>query len=504
MKCKKILSLLILICLTFQLFSLTAFAYAEIKGDVNNDGKVSLLDARAVLRSVAQIEVLPDEAMPVADYDGDGVLTFEDARKILNASIDLPPEYVGIEKFTQLTPKKSNDGITAKSKFCMILKDYSETLAASPVDNKSNPLYSPLLAGTFDYIKEGPVKDSSSGHEFYVLKSGRRVYTDSVKAFTGYNMPLNNIEVMNYVETSASDTQFYLKLDWRVPFNVTIKPQSYEKGYNSREHNLKDGVFTATYMDITFYYTDEYDGKISFPQSDMIKSMKWIKDGSKSTVTLRIYFRNEGSFMGYNVYYDENNFLVVSIKEESYSLSDRVIMLDPGHGGNQPGAGSGTGVYERDVTYKISLELKKLLEKAGATVVFTRDDGKSVPEIEERRLNAYEINPDLFVSIHCDSSDSKSTKGSSVYYYKNYSGPLAFAIAEKLPSAVKSQAGYAMQNRGAHFYPFLVTRLEVCPSVLVECGFISNTDDFKIINSDKGRKAIAKGIYDGIVEYYDY
>ena len=504
MKGKKVLSLFVLCCLAFQLFSLTAFAYAEIKGDVNNDGKVSLLDARAVLRSVAQIEVLPDEAISVADYDGDGVLTFEDARKILNASIDLPPEYLGIEKFTQLTPKKSNGGITGKSKFCMVLNDYSETLAATPVNNKSNPLYSPLLAGTFDYIKEGPVKDSSSGHKFYVLKSGRRVYTDAVDVFTGFNMPLNNIEVMNYIEYSGSDTQFYLKLDWRVPFNVTIKPQTYEKGYNSREYNLTDGKFTATYMDITFYYTENYEGKISFPQSDMIKSMKWIKNESKGTVTLRIYFKNEGSFVGYNVYYDENNFLVVSIKEPSYSLSDRVIMIDPGHGGNQPGAGSGTGVYERDVTYKISLELKKLLEKNGATVIFTRDDGKSVPEIEERRLNAYELNPDMFVSIHCDSSDSKSMKGSSVYYYKNYSGPLAFAIAEKLPKAVKSSTGYAMNDRGAHFYPFLVTRIETCPSVLVECGFISNADDFKIINSDKGRKAIAKGIYEGIVEYYGY
>ncbi len=501
-KSKRILSLFILLCLLVQCFSITAFAATELKGDVNNDGKISLVDARTVLRSIAKIEVLPFWKTSVADYDGDGEVTFNDAREILLASIDLPPEYLGIEKFTQLTPKKSNNGITQKSKFCMVLTDYSETLASTPVDNKSNPLYSPLLPGTFDYVKEGPVKDSSSGHEFYVLKSGRRVYSNDVNVFTGFNMPNNKIKVMNLVETSGWDTQFYLKLDWRVPFNVTIKPQSYEKGYNSREYNIKDGKFTATYMDITFYYTNAYDGEITFPQSDMIKSMKWIKDESKNIVTLRIYFKNEGNFMGYNVYYDENNFLVVTIKEPSQSLSDRVIMIDPGHGGNQPGAGSGTGVFERDVTYKISQELKSLLEKSGATVIFTRDNSKSVPEIEERRLEAYSVNPDMFVSIHCDSSDSKSAKGSSVYYYKNYSGPLAFAVSKKLPAAVKSQTGYAMQNKGAHFYPFLVTRLETCPSVLVECGFISNADDFKIINSDKGRKAIAKGIYDGIVEYY--
>lgn len=501
---KRMLSIVVLCCIITQLFSLTAFATTELKGDVNGDGKVSVSDARMVLNHLAKLEEISEDGLYFADFDGDTTITFNDARNILLASIDLPPEYLELQKITQLTPKKSNNGITTQSKFCMVVNDYAETLAATPVDNKSNPLYTPLLAGTFDYVKEGPVKDSASGHKFYVLNSGRRVYTDAVKVFTGYDMPLNNIEVMDQVETFNGSTNFYLKLDWRVPFNVTIKPQSYTKGYNSRVHNLKDGKFTGTYMDITFYYTTSPSGEISFPDSEMIKGMKWIEDTSKNTVTLRIYFKTAGSFMGYNVYYDEKNYLVVSVKEPSYNLNDRVIMIDPGHGGEQPGAGSGTGVYERDVTYKIALELKTLFEKQGATVLFSRDDSKSVPEIEERRLNTYALNPDMFISIHCDASDSKSMKGSSVYYYKNYSGPLAFSISKTLPAAVKNVMGYDMSNRGAHFYPFLVTRVENCPSVLVECGFITNTDDFNIINSTKGRKAIAMGIYEGVVEYYGY
>jgi N-acetylmuramoyl-L-alanine amidase len=161
-------------------------------------------------------------------------------------------------------------------------------------------------------------------------------------------------------------------------------------------------------------------------------------------------------------------------------------------------------VCERDVTYKISQELARLLQQNGATVLFSRNDAASVPEIEERRLNAYELKPDMFVSIHCDSSSSASSNGSSAYYYKNYSGPLAFAIAENLPLSVKSATGYNMKNGGAHYYPFLVTRIENCPAVLVECGFISNKADFNIINTDKGRKAIAQGIYNGIIEYYGY
>ncbi len=502
---KRTLSVLVLLSVLFQLLSVNAFAKKEIKGDINGDGVVRINDARAVLNHVAKITILPDDKFSVADFDNDGAITFSDVRNILLSAADLPPEYVELQKFTQLTPKKSNNGIKTKSKFCMVVTDYAETLAATPVDNKSNPLYTPLLAGSFDYIKEGPVKDSSGEHEFYVLKSGRRVYTDNVKVFTGYNMPTNKIEVIEHkVETSNTETSFFLKLDWRAPFNVTVKPQSYEKGYNARVHNIKDGKFTATYMDITFYYTGSPKGKVSFPDSDMIKSMKWIEDTSKKTTTLRIYFKNEGKFMGYNVYYDSKNYLVVSIKEPTSSLSGKVIMLDPGHGGDDPGAGSGTGVYERDVTYKISQELATLLKNKGATVIYSRKDGKVVPELKERRLNTYDKNPDMFISIHCDSSTSKSANGSSVYYYKNYSGPLAFAISKTLPSSVKSVAGYAMQNKGAHYYPFYVTRIENCPSVLVECGFISNANDFKIINSTKGRKALAMGIYEGILKYYGY
>ena len=178
-----------------------------------------------------------------------------------------------------------------------------------------------------------------------------------------------------------------------------------------------------------------------------------------------------------------------------------VVAIDPGHGGKEPGAGSGTGIYERDVTYNIATYLKAYLESAGATVVFSRDNSASVPEIEERRFNTLKNNPDMFVSVHCDSSNDSSMNGSSVYYYKNYSGPLAFAISKNLPSAVKQDLNYAMFDKGAHFYPFMVTRVENCPSVLVECGFISNSQDFAIINSPAGQNSIARGIYNGIVEY---
>ncbi len=503
-KCfNKILSLFLFFTIMLNLFAVNVFSLdLTIKGDVNFDGKVSVKDALSVLRHIASLDTLTVFAQDNADFDGDGIITFSDARNILKISVDLPPEQKELQSFEQISPEKTNSGL-GKADFIMVKEYCGETFPQSPVNDKSSPLYSPLPKGTVDIVKGKKVKDSESEKEYYVLNSGRRIYAHEVKVFTGYKMPKNNIEIMDKTVTAKSSTTMYLKLDWRVPFNVTIKPQEYETGYNSRPFNIKDDNFTAEYMDIVFYYTSSFAGETSFPDSNMIKGMKWYKNTENNTCTLRIYFKNSGEFKGYSAYYDSKNYLVISVKEDVNDLKDTVIMLDPGHGGNQPGAGSGTGVYERDVTYKIAQELEKLLKNSGATVIYSRDNSSSVPEIEERRIDAMKKNPDMFISIHCDASDSSSTNGSSVYYYKNYSGPLSLAISKELPKAVKSSYGYEMKNKGSHFYPFCVTRIENCPSVLVECGFISNFGDFNVINSSNGRKAIAKGIYNGIVKYYN-
>lgn len=510
---KRIISMVLVLCITAPFA--TCFA-AEVKGDVDSDGEIKLSDARRILRIAAGQEIPTEEMLLKADIDSDGAVTIEDVKQVLSKAVDVKPNE-SLERITQLSPAEKHNSST-QVKFCRVKKYCGETFSSSPVNDKSNPLYSPLPKGTYDYVESGPVTDSASGKKFYILGSGRRIYANEVKTLTGYKMPYNTAQLRDVVKYDADSTRLYVALDWRVPFNVTIKPQSYESGYDSRPYNIKDGNFTGKYIDFTFYYTTEAEGKFKIPESDTVKSCKWIMDTENKTATLRIYFREEGKFYGYFAAYNENNYLVISIKEPVRELEGRVIEIDPGHGGNQPGAGSGTGVFESDITYKIALQLKSYLEDAGATVVFSRDNGASVPEIEERRINTMKKDPDMLISIHLDSSESKSVHGSSVYYYKNYSGPLAKAISKNLPQTLKNEAGYNMTDRGFHFYPFCVTRVENCPAVLVECGFISNTNavftpasdakskatcDFKLLNSATGQKYVAKGIYKGIVEYFD-
>ncbi len=493
---KKLSAILIIISIMASFIQVSA---ADIKGDMNGDGKLKLSDARAIMKISSGVLSVSEEKFQKADVDNDGEVTLEDAYRVILKAVDIE-KLTGLSKITQLDPKKKN-GSSSKAEFCMVKEYSAETLDDYPIKDTSNPLFSTLPKGTYDYITSGPVTDSASGKSYYVLNSGRRVYADDVTAFTGYKLPDNTVDLKTTTHTDTDSTDFYLALKWRAPFNVTLKPQTYEKGYDSREFNIADGKFTATYMDITFYYTAVATGNISFPKSNTIKSCKWIINEEKKTATLRVYLREEGGFYGYEAYYNDKNLLVISVKEPVKTLKGRVIELDPGHGGIDPGAGT-SSFNERDVTYKLANYLKSYLEDAGATVVFSRDNSSSVPDINGRREDAIKLNPDLYVAIHMDSSTATSSSGASVYYYKNYSGPLAFAVNENLIESFKTNAGYTMKNRGTHFYPFCVTRIENCPAILVECGFISNASDSAIMKTEKGQKAAMKGIYNGIIEYF--
>ncbi len=512
---RKIFKSFVAVCLVFSLMSgfTQAFA-ANVKGDMNSDGKIKLSDVHEILRIASSMELPSEAELSKADMDSDGSVTIEDVRKALSKAVDVNPAWT-LNKITQLTPSKKHKSST-KMKFCKVTEYCAETLPSNNLNNRSNPLYSPLPKGTYDYVKSGPYKDGDSGEDFYILGSGRKVYGNEIKIFTGYKMPYNNARLRNPVIYNTDSTKFYIALDWRVPFNVTIKPQSYTSGYDGREFNVKNDKFTGKYMDITFFYTKTAEGALSFPESDTIKSCKWIINKDNKTATLRVYFREQGDFYGYSVKYNKNNLLVVSVKEPVDKLKGRTIMIDPGHGGDDPGAVA-AGVYECNITYKIALKLKSYLENRGAKVILTRDNGDVVPDIVARRFTAMKKEPDLYVSLHLDAAASSSAHGSTVFYYKNYSAPLAKAIQKNLPKIVKDDLGYQLSDRGVHFYPFKVTRIETCPSVLVECGFITNTSyvytppanaklkatsDFQLLNSASGQKSVARGVYKGILEYF--
>ena len=127
--------------------------------------------------------------------------------------------------------------------------------------------------------------------------------------------------------------------------------------------------------------------------------------------------------------------------------------------------------------------------------------------LDSRMLMARQNKPDAFVSIHCDSSTSAATSGTHSFYYYSFSMPLASAIHSQMVSVYRNSiytpgtAEYAAVDQNIKFYPFQVTRVEECPSVLVECGYVSNISDCNVLISEACQDAIATALANGIIQY---
>ena len=191
------------------------------------------------------------------------------------------------------------------------------------------------------------------------------------------------------------------------------------------------------------------------------------------------------------------------------ALKGKKIVIDPGHGGNDAGAIGPTGVMEKTVTLNVSLELKKLLEAEGATVIMTRETdctvsskGAAASDIEELGARcdvANRIQADIFISIHADSFTRPEARGTTGYYYSRGSGA-GQRLADCIRRNLVEQLG--TPSRGTQPCNFYVVKNTDMPATLIELGFISNKDEEKLLNSREGVLKAAQGILDGIEDYF--
>lgn len=398
----------------------------------------------------------------------------------------------------QLTPY-DYAGVAGKSKMCKINIDYCETMAFTPFNDRSNPFTTPLLKGTFDYI-DG--QSSYEGNDYYHLRSGKRLYRKDVEVIpSGYNLPSNKIGVISC--TNGKTTDINLSMLWKVPINSIVKGQSYGKYYNDREYGVLS--FTGNSIEFVFSYTNSVVGNVDVSGSNVFSKAEWSVNASNNTAILSLYFRRAGVYYGYNISYKADGSLLISLKNKPTSLSGYTIMLDPGHGGGDPGAlcyyrDRADMKYESQINLAVALEMRKALIAKGAKVIMTRESDSTVI-LENRRLITYSKQPDLFVSIHCDSNSSPNPKGTSAYYYYAQSFPLADAIRKRLVSCYSNDIGHTTNNRNTVFYPYHVTRTEACPAVLIELGFISNPEECRVLQKGANQIKLANAAVSGIIDY---
>lgn len=419
------------------------------------------------------------------------------------------------------SPYKDNGLGTAT--ICEIIDDYVEVYNGNSSATYSVPSLSPLLKGTFDYVTGEITLD---GSKYYILKSGVKVpvsrherlasgamgYITHTKVTNAYVLPSNSIRVIG-TTVSSSETKITLDMNWKVPFNCELTGQSYSPvTISGNLRNVGVNSLNCKGLKITFFNTSSAEGRIANTGNSVISSGSWSKGTASDSCVFTLTLANAGRFYGYTYYYDSDDNLVISVKQKpSSSLSGYTIMLDPGHGGIDPGAStavSATGFTgEKTINLSIAKKVKELLEAEGANVIMTRNDDSWVC-YTTRNDRVRKYNPDMFISIHCDSSANAAPIGTSAYYYTAWSQPLAKAVHTSIVNAYKSKIYVAKGptvlsnvDRGTSFYAFRVARVEQCPAILIEYGFVSNTMECQTLQNADNRNILAQATVEGIKNY---
>lgn len=246
-----------------------------------------------------------------------------------------------------------------------------------------------------------------------------------------------------------------------------------------------------------------------------IKVDKITKNSSMVSVTLNKDIKN----IDYNITTIPKNsktkkgFCIVMSLEENNSKFDfspiikgKIIVVDPGHGGSDPGAIGPSGIKEKDVNFAVAKQVEKILKNAGAKVVLTRYDDVDVcrpdasasEELGARVNIGIKNNADIFISIHSNSFSNENAKGTATYYYsKSYKDEF---LAESIQSGMIEFG--KRYDRGTVDTNFYVTKRSPMPAALMELAFISNYEEEELLNSVDFQKNIALGICKGINNYF--
>ena len=183
-------------------------------------------------------------------------------------------------------------------------------------------------------------------------------------------------------------------------------------------------------------------------------------------------------------------------------LSGKIIVVDPGHGGKDPGTSYGD-ILEKDLNLKIALFLESELTKRGATVILTRDGDydlskanavwRKKSDFDNRIKVINESDADLYLSIHLNYLNQAEYSGAQVFYNKE----LANIVQDYFNQELKS-------NREAKKIPtstYMYSKLNIS-GLLIECGFLSNYNERKLLNTREYQEKIAFVIAEAISNYY--
>lgn len=311
-----------------------------------------------------------------------------------------------------------------------------------------------------------------------------------------------NVEKISHNLMTSEQGDTYLHIE--INTNREVKNFSIQENPNNK-YQLIFNIEDAQISNIS--RQEKLDGNIA---------KKVFLQEKKDTVQGKIYLQEEVN-NNYKIYslgkkgiaIDIFNSVVNAPVASDVALSNvknKIITIDPGHGGSDSGAVGPNGYTEKEGAFAISQKVASILNQSGAKVVMTRDSDVDVygpnasarNELQARVDVGNNANSDIFVSIHCNAFVNPAANGTQTFYYgSSYQGQrLAQSIQEKMIEA------NGLRDRGISTCNFYVVKHSYMPAVLIETAFITNYDEEALLSDDEWQTTMAKAIAEGINEYF--
>ena len=195
----------------------------------------------------------------------------------------------------------------------------------------------------------------------------------------------------------------------------------------------------------------------------------------------------------------------VTAAKSGQPLKGKIIAVDAGHGGADPGAVGLTGTLEKDINLSLAKKLETLLSEKGAVVVMTRKDDRVTSEVKREELDhraetVQKKDAELFLSLQCNAVPNGELRGAQTFYYpeSEKGKQLAEAIQNRFIKTLKNTDREALTLSSA----YIMSKLDI-PAIMVEVGFLSNAEEEQLLHSEAYQEKITAAIYGGIIDYYE-
>lgn len=190
---------------------------------------------------------------------------------------------------------------------------------------------------------------------------------------------------------------------------------------------------------------------------------------------------------------------------------EKVIVIDAGHGGADPGMIGIGGLEEKGINLAVSMKLKEALENQGFTVVMTRQEDKGLYEEGTRNKKVQDMQnrieimekakPILAVSIHQNSYTEESVKGPQVFYYETSAEGQKLAV--NIQSALNTELSTERPRKEKGNTSYFLLKKSPCVLNIVECGFLTNKKEAELLQTEEYQQKIVEAVVKGIVQYME-